>query len=306
MTDPAVVLALTETLCPSVNGACAQRLTRALETTHGTDVSNLDLVEEDDKIWIRDGLQASGGRVSFWQESLGELAAEGISLHTVNSLGYPAILRMIHNAPPFLFVNGTLTPADNRAVAIVGTRSAGPEGLDVARQLAGRLSAHQITIVSGLADGIDAAAHTGALEAGGRTIAVFGTGINKLYPAKNRQLALRVKSQGACVSQFLPDQTPAKWTFPVRNIVTSGMSVGSVIVEAGETSGAKRQAFDALAHGKRVFLVTRLVEQQEWARKLIGSPGVTAINDIDEIVATVADEVFGPIQDSEAELASAF
>jgi DNA processing protein len=138
-------------------------------------------------------------------------------------------------------------------------------------------------VVSGLAAGIDTAAHLGAIEGGGRTIAVFGTGIDIVYPAQNGELAAQVALSGACVSQFWPTMRGARWTFPARNLVTSGLSIGTVVVEASETSGARLQAMAALDHGKRVLLLRRLAEGQPWAIEAATRPGVIVVDSVDEV-----------------------
>jgi len=294
-TSDAEVLALTEALCPSVNDRCAHRLAVLLQTAHQQHLGSV-AHDSSDAEWIRDGLEKSAARVAHWETELERLTEAGVHLVRADLLGYPSILRMIHNAPPFLFVRGALAATDNRAIAVVGSRSAGPEGKRIAYELARDLVSESITVVSGMAEGIDTAAHRGALDAGGRTIAVFGTGIAKLYPKSNRDLATEIATSGACVSQFLPAQGPTRWTFPVRNIVTSGLSVGTVVVEAGETSGAKLQAHDALRHGKRLFMVKHLVDHQQWARDLLDHPGVIAIASTAEIADIVTRDVFSPVE----------
>lgn len=302
--NPAVILALVEKLCPSANGACAQRLAEAIEVTSETGIDQSFTLSSTNRDWIHAGLEASAGRVAHWAAELERLSAIGIQFVTIADAAYPAMLMMVHDAPPFLFVRGHLGEGDNRAVAIVGTRRASDKGLNVARRLAAQLSKHHITIVSGMAAGIDTAAHEATLDAEGRTIAVFGTGIEKLYPKNAGSLAGRISDSGACVSQFLPAQEPQRWTFPVRNIVTSGLAVGTVVVEASETSGARLQAKNALAHGKRLFLVKSLVEAQPWARELIGHPGVTATDDVDEIAEAVSHDVFAVAEEQGAEPAA--
>jgi DNA processing protein len=136
-----------------------------------------------------------------------------------------------------------------------------------------------------MALGIDTAAHRAALDTGGRTLAVMGTGIRLRYPAQNRDLADRVEAGGALISQFWPDQPPAGFRFPMRNIVTSGMSLGTVVIEASSTSGAKSQARHALEHGKRVFLVRPLVLRERWAQEYVEKRGAIAIESVDEILA---------------------
>lgn len=196
-------------------------------------------------------------------------AADGIRLTTVLDDDYPANLRLIFNLPPFLFYRGELQHSDARAVAVVGTRNPSPEGLRRARQLAAGLAAEKVTIVSGLARGIDTAAHEACLEAGARTIAVVGTGIRRTYPPENADLTGRIASTGAVVSQFWPDSPPRTDTFPRRNITMSGLGQGTVVVEASATSGAKMQARIALEHGKQVFLLASLADQQVWARRYL-------------------------------------
>jgi DNA processing protein len=214
---------------------------------------------------------------------LAELDPEVIKVTTVLDDDYPANLRLIYNLPPFLIYRGTLHVDDARSVAVVGTRQASDEGLDRARRLAEQLTQAGVTVLSGLARGIDTAAHRATLQAGGRTIAVMGTGINTIYPRENRDLAEQIGSTGALVSQFWPDSPPRTDTFPRRNIVMSGMSQGTVVVEASATSGAKMQARYALEHGKRVFLLSSLVEDRPWARKYLDR-GAVEVRDVDDIV----------------------
>lgn len=193
----------------------------------------------------------------------------GARLVTVLDEDYPANLRLIFDAPPFLFVRGDLHRDDVLAVAVVGTRDATEPGLQRARQMSRALVAEGVTVVSGLARGIDTAAHTAALDAAGRTIAVVGTGILRTYPPENRPLAERITSNGAVVSQFWPSQPGARYTFPRRNVTMSGLGQGTVVIEASITSGAKLQARYAARHGKLVFLVDSLVTNQPWAQKMV-------------------------------------
>ncbi len=149
------------------------------------------------------------------------------------------------------------------------------------------LAAQGVTVVSGLARGIDAAAHRAALEAGGRTIAVVGTGITKCYPGEHSDLAEDIAASSALVSQFWPTRSAAKDTFPRRNVVTSGISQGTVVIEAGSTSGAKMQARIALDHGKKLFLIRSLVTAQPWAQSYI-ERGAIEVGDVDEVIARLA------------------
>jgi DNA processing protein len=209
----------------------------------------------------------------------------GARLVTVLDDDYPANLRVIYNLPPFLFYRGRLERDDARSVAVVGTREASDAGIDSARRMAGLLAEHGVTVLSGLAKGIDTAAHDEALAQGGRTIAVLGTGILRCYPKENAELAERIVQSGALVSQFWPSQPPTTYNFPRRNVVTSGMSQGTVVIEASETSGAKMQARLALEHGKRVFLVSRLVTSQPWAQKYVENRGAIEIRSVEDVLA---------------------
>lgn len=210
--------------------------------------------------------------------------AAGARLITVLDDDYPATLRLIFNPPPFLFVLGQLRTEDLRSVAVVGTRQATDAGQRRASRMARLLVEHGVTVVSGLARGIDTAAHRAALEANGRTIAVIGTGIRRCYPAENRSLAERIAAAGAIVSQFWPDSPPATYTFPRRNVTMSGIAQGTVVIEASRTSGAKMQARLALEHGKKAFLLRSLAEEQEWARRYIEKRGAIAVDDVDDVL----------------------
>jgi len=218
---------------------------------------------------------------------LAEAEKRGDRVVTVLDDEYPLNLRRIYNRPPFLFARGRLLGEDSYGVAVVGTRQASPEGADQAARLAAELAGHHVTVLSGLAIGIDTAAHRAALDAGGRTVAVMGTGIEQIYPKDNRSLAERILAEGgALVSQFWPDAPPTRWSFPMRNVVMSGMAIGTVVVEATSTSGAKMQARLALEHGKRVFLVESLVMQEEWARRYVAK-GAQVIGSVADILETL-------------------
>ncbi len=208
----------------------------------------------------------------------------GARLVTVLDDDYPTNLRLVYNLPPFLFVLGELLGEDERAVAVVGTRNASPAGLELAAAMSQGLTAENVTVVSGLARGIDTSAHQAALDAGGRTIAVMGTGILNRYPKENIDLAAEIQSSGALVSQFWPSAPPAQYNFPRRNVVTSGISQGTVVVEATSTSGAKMQARLAAEHGKLVFLVRSLVTDEKWAQTYLRSkPRVFEVETVDDV-----------------------
>lgn len=213
--------------------------------------------------------------------------ARGLALVTVLDERYPANLRGVHDRPPLLFVAGALEQADDRSIAVIGARRASAEGLRLARSFASEFVRGGYTVASGLAAGIDTAAHEAALAHGGRTVAVIGTGLlHQSYPPENAELQRQIAAQCAVVSQFWPDTPPTQKTFPMRNAVMSGLSRGSVVIEAGERSGARVQARLALAHGRPVFLLERLLGQ-EWARELARREGVHVVTCAQEVVAEV-------------------
>lgn len=219
-----------------------------------------------------------------------ELAAAdqaGAELVTVLDPHYPANLRLVPNLPPFLFYRGTLSQADARSAAVVGTRQASDIGLARAARMARGLARHDVVVFSGLAKGIDTAAHQATLEAGGRTVAVMGTGIAaKIYPAQNKPLAEAIiDAGGALLSQFWPTSPPARWTFPRRNVVTSGCTMGSIVIEASSTSGAKMQARIAADHGKQVFLIRSLATSEQWAAKMIQQGRAVEVSELDDVLS---------------------
>jgi DNA processing protein len=179
----------------------------------------------------------------------------GARVLTWDSPDYPLLLAAIPDSPPALFVLGEITPADEWAVAMVGTRKASVYGREVARRLAEELGRNGVTVVSGLARGIDGIAHKAALDGGGRTIAVLGSGVDRIYPAEHRRLAAAIAERGAVVSDYPLGTPPDGVNFPPRNRIISGLSLGTIVVEAGLRSGALITADFALDHGREVFAV---------------------------------------------------
>jgi DNA processing protein len=224
-------------------------------------------------------------RVHAWE-------AEGIRLVTVLDDAYPVNLRMVHDRPPALFVRGRLDERDERSVAVVGTRKATPPGLEQASAITRDLVAAGYTVVSGLAAGIDTAAHTAALDAGGRTTAVIGTGLRQQFPKANAELQARIGRDHALISQFWPGQEPRPWTFPQRNAVMSGFARATVVVEASHTSGARMQARLALEHGRPVFFPTSMLEHH-WAQTYEGHQSVYVVRDGSEVVGHL-DRLYSP------------
>jgi DNA processing protein len=186
---------------------------------------------------------------------LERLQASGLTAVCWEDAGYPERLRPLDNAPPVLFVRGALSESDRQAVAIVGTRNATPYGRAVTELLAGALARHGITVVSGLARGIDAYAHQAALDAGGRSIAVIACGADRVYPPAHHALARRLSEQGAVVSDYPPGAPAEPANFPPRNRIISGLSAATIVIEADERSGALITAGFAAEHGRDVFAV---------------------------------------------------
>ena len=220
-------------------------------------------------------------------------SAHGMYLVIVLEPGYPPNLRAVHDRPPMVFVAGDLTPADARSVAVVGARKASRAGTERAGAIAEHLVDRGFTVLSGLAAGIDTAAHTAALKKGGRTVAVIGTGLARSYPPQNGPLQRRIASECAVVSQFWPDSPPSRRSFPMRNAVMSGIALGTVVVEASDTSGARMQARLALAQGRPVFLLASLVERHQWARDYPARPGTHVVREPQEIT-TVVERLISP------------
>jgi DNA processing protein len=214
---------------------------------------------------------------------LASWTSEGIGLVSILDDSYPANLRAVYDRPPLLFVSGELTPGDMYSISVVGSRRPSDAAIAATRSLASELVGAGYTIISGLAAGIDSAAHTGALDAGGRTLAIVGTGLRHCYPPQNAELSRRIAHECALVSQFWPDAPPTRRSFPMRNAVMSGMTLGTVIVEATHTSGTRVQARLALAQGRPVFLYSTLL-RQAWARELARRPGVHVVEGSAQLV----------------------
>lgn len=233
-------------------------------------------------------IAALGGareRAAREREALGRTGATVVSWV---SDAYPARLRTIADPPLALFVRGTLDLGADVAVAIVGARRAGEYGRRIAEELACGLAQAGLTVVSGLAAGIDAAAHRGALAAGGRTVAVMATGIDLVYPAWHRALAREIVADGALVTEFPCGAPPLHFHFPRRNRIISGLTVGTVVVEAAERSGSLITAEFAVEQGRDVFAVPGPIgtPHHRGSHRLIqhGAKLVTSVEDIlDEI-----------------------
>lgn len=204
---------------------------------------------------------------------------------------YPPLLKQIVDPPPILFVKGG-SVAIGPAVAVVGSRSATEYGITTTVTLCRALAQQGITVVSGLARGIDTAAHTGALEGGGPTVAVLGAGLNHLYPAENRSLSQRIAANGALITEFVMDAKPEPHHFPLRNRIISGMSLGTVVVEAGSRSGSLITARLAAEQNREVFAVPGSIHAAttRGTHDLI-KQGAKLVETIDDIVVEIAAQL---------------
>ena len=237
-------------------------------------------------------LQLSLAKESTGVQSQLELCRQNdIQIVTRSDANYPKPLAEIYDPPNLLFCRGKLLDIDQVAIAIVGTRHASNYGRAIATRLATGLAMAGFTIVSGLARGIDAAAHRAALAAGGRTVAVLGGGLLKMYPPEHAQLAKEIEKSGAVLSESLPMQPPKSGSFPRRNRIVTGLCLGVIVVEAGERSGALISARMAMEQGREVFAVPGRVDSRmsRGCHRLI-SDGAKLVESIDDVL-----EELGPL-----------
>lgn len=232
---------------------------------------------------VDDSLEHTAKLISQWE-------ADGSRFLTYLDPEYPRQLREVHDLPPFVFARGTLCPAgkSERGISIVGSREASDAALADAAKLAEQLARRGVPVVSGLAAGIDAAAHAAALRVPGRTVGVIGTGIDRYYPKSSEHLQRAIEREGGLVlSQFWPGTRPTRYNFPMRNAVMSAFSSATVIVEATEKSGTKHQAMRAVAHGRPLILSAIVAATTSWGRKLSSDPDrldVTVVSSVSEAV----------------------
>jgi DNA processing protein len=215
----------------------------------------------------------------------------GANIITLDDPEYPRLLREIHDPPTVLYVWGRLTEKDHQAIGVVGSRRTSHYGLECAKKLSYQIAYAGLTVVSGLALGIDSAAHQGALAAKGRTVAVLGGGLRHLYPGENRPLAELIVSSGAVVTEFPMDTTPDRQTFPMRNRIISGWGFGLLVVEAGLNSGALISAAQAGEQGRNLYAVPGPINRptSQGTNRLIqqGAKLVTSVDDIIEDLQTL-------------------
>lgn len=204
---------------------------------------------------------------------------------------YPELLFKTNEAPPYIFARGNVDLLKERIVSVVGSRNASPEGIEKAYRLSKALGKYGIVVASGLARGIDTAAHTAAIDNNQMTIAVIGTPITKVYPKENEKLQKIISEKGLVISQFSPAASVQRWHFPMRNAVMSGISLATAIVEAGETSGALKQADYALKQGRIVFIPQSALENNNitWPKNYIKREGARSFTKVDELLKHLAE-----------------
>jgi DNA processing protein len=216
------------------------------------------------------------------------IETQGVKVLTWEDDSYPRRLKEISQPPPVIFVRGSINVEDDWAVSVVGTRRVTPYGRQVAMEIARFLAQNGVTLVSGLARGVDAIAHQAAMQEGGRTIAVLGSGVDVIYPPEHRKLADEIMKQGAVISDYPLGTQPESSNFPPRNRIIAGLSLATIVVEAGETSGALITAEFAAEQGREVFAVpgSILTPQSEGTNKLIeeGARPLLRMNEILEIL----------------------
>jgi len=212
---------------------------------------------------------------------------DAIRILTWDDAEYPAHLKEIDQPPPVLYLRGELTADDDWAVGIVGTRAVTSYGRQVTEDLASALAQNGVTVVSGLARGVDGVAHNAALKAGGRTLAVLGSGVDKIYPPEHRQMAEKITQRGAVISDYAPGTAPDSANFPPRNRIISGLSMAVVVVEAGDTSGALITAEFAVNQAREVFAVPGMLyaPQSKGTNRLIANGARVYLNPKDVLEA---------------------
>ena len=260
MTDLEACIAIN--MLPKMGPVRLRKLLEVFENPHRILLAKTNELNEIDGI----GNEIASS-ITHWEDQidlpseLNRITEFGAEVFTQQSTEYPPLLREIHNPPIVLYVWGKLSERDRHAIGIVGSRRTSHYGLECAKKLSYQLAYAGITVVSGLARGIDTAAHQGALAAKGRTVAVLGSGLNHLYPPENQRLAEKIAESGAVISEFSMDTNADTQTFPIRNRIVSGWGSGLLVVEAGLNSGALITANQAVEQGRSVYAVPGQIDR---------------------------------------------
>lgn len=246
-------------------------------------------------------IKRAGGE-DFARQQLQRMRRLGVRLITFWDAEYPALLKQIYDPPVVLFVRGEIRPEDRNAVAVVGTRQPSAYGKLVTERLTADLVRHGLTVISGLAYGIDTLAHNAAVQHGGRTMAVLGSGLDRIYPGVNKALAEWIAKQGALVSEFPLGTKPDRNHFPRRNRIIGGLSLGTLVIEAGDRSGALITAAMALEQNREVFAVPGNIDSARslGTNELIkqGAKLVTSVDDVLTEIAAHLQVLTGPVREA--------
>lgn len=247
-------------------------LTRVLRDPGSRAVLMDQAVSDDDAVdlarYIRGSITEE--RVAHWKQVLAGIGDRDVEFRAADDPGYPPCLDACWDAPPFLFIEGNLGEPDQPRLAVVGSRSTTAQTLHATEQLASEIARAGWQIVSGLAAGVDTAAHWAALKAGGSTVAVMGTGIQNVFPQENAELARAIVAKnGALVSQFPPDAPRSSTSFLIRNHVIAGLSNASVVMTGEERSGSRNEAQAAVGYGRLVYFWRPALQDKDWAHHLV-------------------------------------
>jgi DNA processing protein len=279
---PWIALNMARTLWPALHTQCVRHLTTpgVVQRLCEEGITAFDSMVPG----VMEKLVTIQQNAAFTRE-LDQLQKTPITVLTLIDSAYPHHLRWISDPPLVLYIRGATQPEDHLALAVVGTRKPSNYGRVIAQRLSAELVQHGFTVVSGLARGIDSVAHQSALQAGGRTLAVLGSGINVMYPPENRRLCEAISDQGAVLSEFPLNTKPDRWNFPRRNRIISGLTLGTLVVEAAVNSGALLTARHALEQGREVFAVPGRVDvpSSHGTNRLIKS-GAKLVEGIEDIL----------------------
>ncbi len=288
-------------ICATLAGLGAVRLTRLLELCGSIEkVFTLSAAElKDAGIPGKTAAKIENWESLPWKKELEFSESKGISIITLPDKNYPALLKQIFDPPILLFVKGTI-PAEGSPFAIVGTRTPSVYGLKMAEKFAEDLSYLGFVIISGMARGVDTAAHRGALKAGGKTVAVTGCGFSHCYPAENRKLSEEIAGSGAVITEFTSNVPPEPQNFPRRNRIVSGLSKGVLVVEAGQKSGALITAHLAADQGREVFALPGRIDalSSKGANQLL-KEGAALVENVEEIISGLNMEIKKPARADE-------
>jgi DNA processing protein len=299
VSDDALLCALRLALTPGVGPRMQRLLLEQFETPERVLAAPRDQLRRVSGVGpkLADAIRAAASDKAA-EETIEECREAGVGILLETSDRYPQLLREIPDPPAVLFMQGDLLPADSLSVAIVGTRHATRYGLNQAERLASGLARAGVTIVSGLARGIDGAAHRGAVAAGGRTLAVLGGGVLSIYPPEHRDLAAQIRKSGALLSEAPPRRAPLAGAFPARNRIVTGLSLGVIVVEAAARSGALISARLAMEQNREVFAVPGPVDSRvsTGCHRLIrdGARLVETIDDVLEELGPLAESAIDP------------